>query len=1164
MKKFKGFNIRLRRDEDNYRGNQSDFDEDDYPEDEDYSDDEEYPEDGDYSNDEDYPEDEDYSDDEEYPEDEDYSDDEEYPDDEYLENKEYSDDREYTDGDDDYPDEYYSDEIRDVRKNVGRDNDEVTRDKVVYGTFTEAVKNDYPSEERTDYPDDDHFENDDYPEEEKYSGEDRYSEYDYTDGNRSYEDGEYPKDDDYPDDEDDDYPVDRDYQAEEDDDYPDDEEYPDEGDDDYTDEEYSDDDNTESLPARILTFIKNTSLVERMAAIFALVILAGGIGVALFYSTAMGNRKQLDSFSEITSTVADGSVVGERGIAAVADAERARTATTEIITPEEAGNEEIQEEEEKEVADDAEDVVIKMTLTSIKSDLKVKFINSITGKLVANLPLEIEVVTPDGTTVTYNDHDQDGIIYKKDITAGDYKVTPKKLPAGFEKYNLAIETKTLTVKDKVEMKAVDVSNEVKKESQVNVAAEDTAVKTEVESKLADTVEWVESTKTAVGENTNGEYTYEEVDKNSITDPSSSSMLGFNRTMLLALTSTDNKENPQPEAGNENASEGSNSDSGENSQSSEGESKSESESENKGNGSESGSTEESNNSGTEAENDKKDDNNKPAEEKPADDKKKEEQKNTDDNKTSGDNKTSEEEKKTQEKDKTIAVTTSELALKVGEHKRIEVTEPAGAKYKSNDEKIAVVDGNGEVTAVTAGNTTVTVSAEGYKSVDVKVNVQAADKNLIVVTADKNQVQVGETVTLSIAGPTAYKCVSKNEDKVKVVDASKGLLIAIAEGTADIVISADGYESAQIKIEVKAKAAGKVPLSISKLTLVEGVAFKLSSTEANLAIKLESNKPEVASVSETTITARAAGEAVITVSSDKYESNAVTVYVVSKGTVLKDNSGNVVYVKDGNGNFREATYSDYYGGSAFYRRKAAATYRYTGWQTIDGKTYFFDKNGNAVTGEQVIQGAKYTFGSDGVLSASSGVMGIDVSKWNGNIDWNAVKNSGIKYVIIRCGYRGSSQGALIEDSKFRSNIKGALNAGLQVGVYFFTQAVNEVEAVEEASMVISLLQGYNISYPVYLDVEASNGRGDKINASQRTANIKAFCGTIQNAGYRAGVYANKTWFTSFINTSQLTGYKIWLAQYAQAVTYNATRYDMWQYSSKGRVTGISGNVDMNICY
>ncbi len=287
-----------------------------------------------------------------------------------------------------------------------------------------------------------------------------------------------------------------------------------------------------------------------------------------------------------------------------------------------------------------------------------------------------------------------------------------------------------------------------------------------------------------------------------------------------------------------------------------------------------------------------------------------------------------------------------------------------------------------------------------------------------------------------------------------------------------------------------------------------------------------------------------------------------------TDLKSNSGDKLYVRDSDGNYREAKYADYYNDSIkeFYRKvsKTTGEYRYTGWQTIDGSTYFFDKNGNKVTGEQIIQGAKYTFNDNGVLNTGSGHLGIDVSKWNGNIDWNAVKNSGVSYVIIRCGYRGSSTGALVEDPKFRANIQGAQSAGIKVGVYFFTQAVNEVEAVEEASMALSLIKGYNISYPVFLDVEASNGRADSISADTRTAVCKAFCQTIQNSGYKAGIYANKTWFTSYMNTPSLTGYKIWLAQYAAAPTYTRTKYDMWQYSSKGRVSGISGDVDMNISY
>nr|MCR4833245.1 hypothetical protein [Butyrivibrio sp.] len=309
--------------------------------------------------------------------------------------------------------------------------------------------------------------------------------------------------------------------------------------------------------------------------------------------------------------------------------------------------------------------------------------------------------------------------------------------------------------------------------------------------------------------------------------------------------------------------------------------------------------------------------------------------------------------------------------------------------------------------------------------------------------------------------------------------------------------------------------------------------------------------------TTLTATSASDTTITAK--------LTITVKDSGAYLVDKSGNAVYVKDAtSGTYRKATYDDYYNYTTFYIATAGKTYTYTGWQVIDGYTYYYDKNGNYVTGEQVIQGAKYTFGSDGRLSTGSGVMGIDVSKWNGNIDWAAVKNSGVNFVIIRCGYRGSSAGALIEDSMFKKNISGALNAGLKVGVYFFTQAINEAEAVEEASMVASLCKGYSLSYPVFLDVEASNGRGDKISADQRTAVIKAFCSTMASAGYKTGVYANKTWLNSNINATALTSYRIWLAQYAATPTYTRTRYDMWQYSSKGKVSGISGNVDMNISY
>ena len=275
------------------------------------------------------------------------------------------------------------------------------------------------------------------------------------------------------------------------------------------------------------------------------------------------------------------------------------------------------------------------------------------------------------------------------------------------------------------------------------------------------------------------------------------------------------------------------------------------------------------------------------------------------------------------------------------------------------------------------------------------------------------------------------------------------------------------------------------------------------------------------------------------------------------VLKDKSGNVLYT-DANAT-KQATLKDYASTGTFYTSP-----QYTGWRTDGGKVYYYDANHNKITGNQVIGGVMYTFGGDGALSQSSGNRGIDVSKYQGNIDWGAVAASGINFAIIRVGYRGSSSGALIQDPNFKKNISGATKAGIKVGLYFFTQAVNEAEAVEEASMAMSLASGYKVTYPIFIDTEsASNGRANGLSKSARTAVVKAFCQTVRNGGYKAGVYASKSWYANQLNASALNGYCIWVAQYNSSCTYSG-KYDMWQYSSKGSVSGIKGNVDMNISY
>ena len=242
-------------------------------------------------------------------------------------------------------------------------------------------------------------------------------------------------------------------------------------------------------------------------------------------------------------------------------------------------------------------------------------------------------------------------------------------------------------------------------------------------------------------------------------------------------------------------------------------------------------------------------------------------------------------------------------------------------------------------------------------------------------------------------------------------------------------------------------------------------------------------------------------------------------------------------------------------------------FNGWKDKN-KEYYYDAKGNPIKGQVIIGGITYTFDNNGKrINESKIAKGIDVSKWQGNIDWKKVKASGIDYAIIRVGYRGYGSGALVEDPYFRQNIEGATKSGLKVGVYFFSQAITTAEAVEEASMAINAVKGYKLHYPIYFDTELattnSTGRADNLGSGQRTDIANAFCQTVQNSGYRAGVYASKSWFQYRINYSTLSKYDIWLAHYTSATDF-AYRYDMWQYTGTGSCPGVSGGVDLNWAY
>lgn len=205
---------------------------------------------------------------------------------------------------------------------------------------------------------------------------------------------------------------------------------------------------------------------------------------------------------------------------------------------------------------------------------------------------------------------------------------------------------------------------------------------------------------------------------------------------------------------------------------------------------------------------------------------------------------------------------------------------------------------------------------------------------------------------------------------------------------------------------------------------------------------------------------------------------------------------------------------------------------------------------------------------VLGSWAGArFGIDVSKWNKEIDWNKVKEAGVEFAIIRVGYRGWTSGSLVEDPYFGANIRGAIAAGIPVGVYFFTQAVNVMEAVEEASMVIAMVEGYSLDYPIFIDTEGTGtggrGRADHLDASTRTDVCYAFMETIKSAGYHAGVYAARSWLYNQLELERLSSSIVWLAEYRDVPQYSGY-YQMWQYSSRGRIDGIEGNVDLNLSY
>ena len=836
------------------------------------------------------------------------------------------------------------------------------------------------------------------------------------------------------------------------------------------------------------------------------VMLAVGAGILVLAVAALGvfvnarfQRSQVAAFANVGLQLEGIQLIGERGLAAVAAAEKEKMELAAI--PTQAPDDPKKDYNE---VDYARKVSIEPDFTSIQKDLKIKFINKNSDKLVPNVPFSVTVVAPDGKSYIWSDDDMDGIIYKTDIAPGIYQVAMEALTdSRYADYTVSTSAKSVEVKKEIVYEKVDVANEVKKETEVNAAKEDTKLnETVVESALQDTVAWVESKVIAA--------TYNEVAKSTIPDPitlvRNHNDLGGNHVELVSerkLSGTMEVSAPLLV------------------------------------------------------------------------------------KAAG---------------QTAEEVSAPLPTEAAAQAPAEVATPVPTEVPAPVPTEAAAQAPAEVATPVPTEVPAPIPTEAPTPIPTEaptpVHSCVPPYSLIWLPA-RGTIAVNEAaISGSTGGHMNVKAVAAGfaEDRKVVYSIQTGNanvatasideagnidVYGVAVGTTILTVTAN-YENgtadtaASVNINVTVGGIMALTLDAASLTTFVQTSATINAAITNMlspdpVVTAETSDSNIVTVSvdkrAVTVTGAAEGNAVVTI---KYAENGIEVSAACTVTVkanpkqdtatpLKDETGRQLYVADGN-TYREAVYADYYSADKFFIKGET---RYTGWQTIDGKMYFFTADGNKVTGEQVIQGARYNFASDGSLMTSDGTLGIDVSKWNGTIDWNAVKNSGISYVIIRCGYRGSSQGKLIEDPKFESNIKGASAAGLKIGIYFFSQAVNEIEAVEEASMALEQIKGYTISYPVFIDVEASGGRGDRIDKDTRTAVCRAFCQTIQKAGYTAGVYSNKTWLESKLDAASINAYKIWLAQYAAAPTYSG-RYDIWQYKPTGSISGISGNVDMNISY
>ena len=863
----------------------------------------------------------------------------------------------------------------------------------------------------------------------------------------------------------------------------------------------------------VATLLSGLTKTQAIIAGVATVTAVGGVGTGGYFL--------YDHFHQPEPIVAD----------VVISTEVAEEPTEEVVAVEEVVTEETEA---------AEPETVTLVGSSIEKDLKIK-IQDESSKNVKGQPFEITIKADKkkAKSTTYSDDDKDGIIYIKSIDAGKYDVSLNEIDGYISKEN----SYKVTVKDKIEYTKVDVKDEIKSAAEVAPAEDAEVDNVEVEAVIQDTVETVDSTctpsKVGAGDVDTSNFPKASVGGSTKVDiaqaavTASAKRVGYHATGNEGETvpSTATKEPKSSET--QQPSEGG-TDKGDNTG-------------NQGGNSQGGTTGSGENQGGSS--------------------------------TGG---TEEPKPKPNPEPSTYEITIVHMFYKNDGKTKADKADEKETVTVAKDAK--TVSSAKTYDGYKASNGTTLTIQDGAKEYTIMWVATAADKVTYKVThnffqADgktKAEESKSEDITVD-ATATEIQASSYEAQGYKLAEGSTK--IKVAAGTT-------AYTLKWVKAATAASASVTVPqtAALYNSTINNANAIGLTATLTDAGniitnITWTSSNEKVVKVSNgaktgCTLTAVGKGSATVTgiisylskpgdtktTANDKKITCTVTVndFTGNTTTQLKDKSGRLLY-KDSECK-KPATVADYNANGTYYTEPV-----YTGWQTIDGKVYYYTSNHQRVTGSQVISGITYNFGSDGALQQGSGKNGIDVSSHQGNIDWASVKAAGINFAIIRVGYRGSQTGALVEDSCFKKNIQGATANGINVGVYFFTQATTEAEAVEEASMALTLCSGYNLSYPIFVDTENGSGaaRANGLDKGSRTACVAAFCKTIANGGRKAGVYASKSWYNNKIDASAFSNYFIWVAQYNTTCNYKG-KYNMWQYSSKGSVPGIKGNVDVNIAY